>query len=561
MTFKRIQLVVLLAILYLVVIGCTSAAETTNYFTNTTTDLPTSDFSTNINTLAPGEEYMIKNIENDGLIIDDNYRIFYEIYLGSFSDSNQDGIGDIVGLINRLDYLNDGDLNSGKSLGITGIWLMPIMPSPSYHKYDVTDYLAIDSDYGSMDDFDYFLSETDDRGIDVIIDLVLNHTSIQHPWFQAALYAATHNQSSPYLDYYVLVNESEKEAGKTYYYFYGDLYYEGNFSSSMPELNLDSSLVRDEIKEIIAFWLNKGVDGFRLDAVKYPYYNEHERNIEFWKWFMDEVKKIKEDAYVVGEMWDSNENILGYYEAMNQFDFGMAQRDGAIGLTLTGIQSVNDYVSYLDTYRTSVLNINSEAILQPFLTNHDMNRAAGFFMVDDYSMHMAANMYMLTSGSPFIYYGEEIGARGSRGVENTDANRRLIFNWGDGDTVENPPGASWTLDKQTNGSLMDQIGDSESLYTHYKSLIMLRQANPEIARGNYTPIYFEGYTSFGGFLSTYKTSTVGVFHNTSYSEITVNLSDYSETEFTIIRGYLGMSEATLTNQVLTIGPMTSVILK
>ena len=534
-------------VLILVIIGCSGESATTDY-PNTTID--------------PIEEYVISDNQLQAETIDDLYREYYEIYIGSFSDSNNDGIGDLQGIIQRLDYLNDGEMNSGKSLGITGIWLMPIMPSPSYHKYDTTDYKAIDPDYGTMDDFDKLLIQTDKRNIHVIIDLVLNHTSIDHPWFQEALKAyQTNDDNSPYLEYYTLVTEAEKEVGKTYYPFAGDLFYEANFSSSMPELNLDSLLVRQEIVEIITFWLNKGVDGFRLDAVKYPYYNEHEKNIAFWQWFMSEVHKINPFAYVVGEMWDTNEKIIDYYAATNQFDFGMSQQNGQVGLTLRGLESVNNYVTYLDDYRNDVLAANPSAILQPFLTNHDMNRAAGFFTVSDYTMHMAANLYLLTSGSPFIYYGEEIGAKGSRLDENTDANRRLIFNWGDGDTVENPPGATWSLSKQTNGSLMDQIDDPDSLYTHYKKLIMIRHANPEIARGDYTPLIFEGYDRFGGFLSTYEDVTVGVFHNTGSQTITIDLSMYTNQAFTHIRGVVGKEEAGLDGQVLTIGPLTSVVLR
>ena len=117
---------------------------------------------------------------------DDKYRNFYEIFVYSFCDSDGDGIGDINGITQKLDYLNDGDPNGGDDLGIDGIWLMPIMPSPSYHKYDVTDYYDIHPDYGTLEDFERFTAECEKRGIDVIIDLVLNHTSSEHPWFIAA---------------------------------------------------------------------------------------------------------------------------------------------------------------------------------------------------------------------------------------------------------------------------------------------------------------------------------------------------------------------------------------
>ena len=142
------------------------------------------------------KETTIKDDNLKANMIDDNYRTYYEIFVGGFSDSNKDGIGDIQGLINRLDYLNDGDPNSGKSLGVTGIWLMPIMPSNSYHKYDVRDYKNIDSNYGTLEDFQTFLEETEKRGINVIIDLVMNHTSKDHPWFKAFTQAVIEGDTS-----------------------------------------------------------------------------------------------------------------------------------------------------------------------------------------------------------------------------------------------------------------------------------------------------------------------------------------------------------------------------
>jgi glycosidase len=507
------------------------------------------------------EEYIIEDEKFEAQMMDDNYRVYYEIFLGAFSDSNNDGLGDFNGLVNRLDYLNDGQINSGKSLGITGIWLMPIMPSPSYHKYDVVDYMAIDPAYGTMDDFENFISQASERNIDVIIDLVLNHTSIDHPWFQAALQAArTGDLDNPYLDYFTLVSEEESIPGR-YHHFHGDLYYEGNFSSRMPELNLDNPAVKEEIIDIIEFWLNKGVQGFRLDAAKYPYYEEHDKNIEFWQWFMNEVKSIKEDAYVVGETWDSNSTIYPYYQDINNFDFGMSQSNGMVNLTIRQLETVNDYVRYLDIYRNNVMEVNPNAILQPFISNHDMDRAAGYLNVDDYSMHMAANLYMLTYGTPFIYYGEEIGMKGSRGLENTDANRRLAMLWGDGDSVEDPIGSTFDSSQQINGSVQDQLSDENSLYNHYKKLIMIRNANPEIARGTYTPLYFDDYLYFGGFISSYESSSVGIFHNVSSTEMAIDLSQYTSFTFSEIRGFIGQSNANLDGQVLTIGPMTSVVLK
>jgi glycosidase len=357
------------------------------------------------------------------------------------------------------------------------------------------------------------------------------------------------------------VLEEEKESGKVYYPFVGDYFYEGNFSSAMPELNLDSPDVRAEIIDIITFWYDLGVDGFRLDAAKYPYLNDDDKNIEFWNWFVSECKKIKEDTYIVGEVWSGDSLIAPYYESFSNFDFGMSQLQGAVSMVAQGFDDVNWYVAYINSYRNIVNNVNPDAILTPFISNHDMNRAAGFLDLNNYEMHMAANLYILTYGNPFIYYGEEIGMKGSRATEMTDANRRLAMLWGDNDTVEDPIGSTYSEDNQTNGTVKSQLKDKDSLLNHYKKLIMIRKAIPEIARGEYTPLQFNGYYSFGGFLSTYNDSTIGIFHNVGDTELVIDLSNFTEQEFSEVKAYVGVNNATLNGQTLTIGAYTSVILK
>lgn len=514
-------------------------------------------------TACTKKEYVINNENLKANIIDDNYRTFYEIFVGAFSDSNDDGMGDLQGIIKRLDYLNDGKPDSGKSLGIDAIWLMPIMPSPSYHKYDVTNYMEIDSQYGTIDDFKELIEEADKRGINIIIDLVLNHTSNYHPWFREAKKAVENDDwDNKYVNYYTLIKEEDLgNINGTFYPFAKDYYYEGNFSSQMPELNMDNELVKDEIIEIIKFWFDLGVAGFRLDATQYVYFGNHPKNIEFFGWFMDEVKKVKEDAYVVSEVWAGDAIIAPYYQVMNNFDFGMSQNQGRIASAAGMHDSVNDYVNYLNNYRNLIKSHNETAILNPFISNHDMNRAAGYLSVENYEMHMAANLYLLTYGSPFIYYGEEIGMKGIRGTENTDANRRLAMLWGDKDSVKDPIGSNYELKNQTNGTVKDHLSNEKSLFNHYKKLIMIRNAFPEIARGDYQPINFEGYHSFGGFITTYKNDSSGIFHNTSDNQITIDLSNHTNYDFNSLEVFVGKGEAILVNNLLTIDGKTSVVLK
>jgi glycosidase len=283
--------------------------------------------------------------------------------------------------------------------------------------------------------------------------------------------------------------------------------------------------------------------------------------VEFWNWFVAEAQKIKEDTYIVGEVWSGDSLIMPYYESFSNFDFGMSQQQGAVALVANGLDDVNWFVSYIERYRNLVEKVNSDAILTPFIVNHDTNRAAGYLDVEDYTMYSAASMYMLTYGNPFIYYGEEIGMKGSRSTENTDANRRLAMLWGDRDTVSDPIGTTYDSKLQINGTVKSQLKDEDSLYNHYKKLIMLRKANPEIARGDYTILKFDSYYTFGGFLSTYENSTVGVFHNVGDYEIVIDLSLYTDSSFSEIRGYAGPGTVTLEGQTLTVSANTSVILK
>lgn len=510
-------------------------------------------------------ELIIKDVTfSDTYVPDTDSEVFYEIFVGSFSDSDGNGTGDLRGIINRFDYLNDGDDQSGISLGIEGIWLSPIFESPSYHKYDVTDYYTIDPKFGTMEDLKELVNLAHERGVKVILDLVLNHTSKKNENFLAFQSAVRKNDTeSEYYDYYVKKSDEENPTGRSFYPIdASDESYEGNFSSDMPEPNFDNPKVREDAVEIARYYLEEiGVDGFRFDAVKYIYYGDTEKNVEFWTWYMDELRKIKPDVYAVAECWDSDSVTDSYEVALNCFDFTMSQAEGLIASTAKK-GDVNKYTKYVSEYLIRVKGINPSATIIPFAANHDMDRAAGFMNVSTGFAFMGANLYILGPGSPFIYYGEEIGLKGSRGGANTDANRRLAMLWGDGDTVRNPEGSSFESDKQVNGSVEDQKGEELSMYNYYKKLIMLRKANPEIYLGTYEALSFTD-TKFGGFIATYEGSTVGVFHNTSDSEVVIDLSTVTDYKFNDVTASVGFCEnyASLDGTTLTVAPQTSVILR
>lgn len=491
---------------------------------------------------------------------DDNNRVFYEIFVGSFSDSDGDGVGDLRGIINRMDYLNDGDPENGLSLGVEGLWLTPIFTSPSYHKYDVADYYEIDPQFGTMEDLKELIDLCHARDVKIILDLPINHTSTQCTWFQN--FRSAHRMQNPghrHYDFYTWIGGDETApAGRAFTKVPGvAVKYESNFSDAMPELNFDNEAVRQAVLDVALFYLDMGVDGFRFDAAKYIYYGDHERSADFWEWYMGEMRKVKPDVYTVAEVWDGDGVIDHYLPATTCFNFTTSQTAGLIAETAKG-GDVNRFTAYMETYYDHLAETSDNALNAMFISNHDMDRAAGYLTMASGRMHVAASLYLLSPGSPFIYYGEEIGLRGSRGGANTDANRRLAMLWGDGDTVRDPEGSTYT--KQTTYSVIDLSKMSTSLLTHYKQLIMIREANPEIARGTYDALPFTG-TKVGGFTATWEGRTVAVLHNTTERDLTVDLTQATDIPFVTIAAVAGMGPATLEGTTLTIAGQTSVVLR
>lgn len=420
-------------------------------------------------------------------VIDDNYRTYYEVFVYSFYDSNGDGIGDLQGLTSKLDYINDGNDTTDTDLGCNGIWLMPVHPSPTYHKYDVTDFYDIDPVYGTLDDFREFLAACDERGIKVIMDLVLNHSSSKHPWFQEACAylkdlgeAEPNAEECPYFDYY----HFSKEEQSGYYKVAGtDWYYEGQFWSEMPDLNLDCEALREEIAKITEYWLNMGVGGFRLDAVKEYYTDGQQENIDFLAWLTDTVKNQKEDAYLVGEAWlNINEYSRYYASGMDSlFNFAFAGAEGIIAKVMNGT-SAEKYGTACASLQETFGQYNENYIDAPFYTNHDMARSVGYYVgensLDRVKMASALNLFM--SGSAFVYYGEELGMKGS----GKDENKRAPMYWSKEKTEGMCDGpADMDTFEMKYDSLEEQQADGSSIYNYYKKAIKIRNQNPEIARG------------------------------------------------------------------------------
>ncbi len=490
---------------------------------------------------------------------EDNARVFYEIFVGSFSDSDGDGIGDLRGIINRFDYLNDGDPASGLSLGVEGIWLTPIFVSPSYHKYDVTDYYAIDPAFGTMDDLRELAELCESRNVKLILDLPINHTGSRNAWFIS--FASAHRNQDPddpYYDFYCWYGPRDTPpSGRRFAQIGGSSdYFECNFDNAMPELNFDNEAVRQAVLDIALFYLDLGVDGFRFDAAKYVYFGDNSTSADFWDWYMAELRKVDPEIYVVAEVWDGEGVTEKYYSSMNCFNFTMAQPSGLIAETAKS-GNAGRYASYVENYLNTVQAIRPDAMILPFISNHDMDRASGYLPSLNGQMQVAANLYLLGPGSPFIYYGEEIGLRGSRGSANTDANRRLAMRWDDGDTVADPQGSDYPA--QDEVSLAKQLGRGRSPYNYYKRLLMIRRANPEIARGEYKAVVVPD-SKLGGFVSTWNGSSVCVLHNTSMAPQKLDLAALG-LDFTEISASIGLGAAELEGTTLYLDGQTSVVLR
>ena len=412
---------------------------------------------------------------------DDKYRTTYEIFVSSFCDSNGDGIGDINGIRSKLDYIAD--------MGFDALWLTPVHPSSTYHKYDVDDYYAVDPAFGTMEDYEALLKECHDRGMQVYMDLVLNHTSEEHEWFKAASdylreLPSGWDPDPSYCKYYDYYNFSREPADGYIPLNGSEWYYEARFWSEMPDLNLGSDAVRSEIRDIMAFWLDKGVDGFRFDAVTSYFHNDTAANTEFLRFLTETARGIDPDCYTVGEAWTDSDTIASLYTSGvdSLFEFPFAGREGIIAKTLAGNYSASYYVTNMIRAEKAYRDANPNCVGAPFYTNHDMDRSADYYPDDDGPVtKMAYAMNLFMTGNAFVYYGEEIGMSGS----GRDENRRAPMYWsndsGDPDKCAGPPDMDEISMRYP--SLEDQMKDDESICSWFRELIHLRSEYPAIARG------------------------------------------------------------------------------
>lgn len=479
--------------------------------------------------------------------------ITYEIFVQSFNDSNGDGIGDFNGVIQKLDYI--------KELGANAIWFMPIMPSPTYHKYDVTDYKAVHPDYGTMDDFKNLLAEAHKRDIKIVIDMIINHTSTEHPWFQAS----KSGRDSEYRDYYVwaqkdtiadflnkkVITLDSDNIQQWHDPGIGEDFYYGFFWGGMPDLNFDNPKVREEIYDIGKFWLEEvGVDGFRLDAAKHIFPDDRPLdNHEFWKEFRSKMVTIKPDVYLVGEVYDKKEIVAPYLPglpALFNFDFHY-----------TLIESLNSGNGQLLLQKQKEVlefyqGITSEFTDAIFSSNHDQPRLLNDLNEDVAKYKQASAILLTMPGAPYLYYGEEIGMLGLK----PDEHIREPFLW---DIKEKDTGrATWIEPKystdETVGSVEIQRNIRDSFFNHYKELIRLRNSHSALAIGSLEILELEYPESIMAYGRKTDGQEVLVIHNVGAESMELNIPS----EFEDVLYKLGTVEKN--KESVTLGKNSTILL-
>ncbi len=440
-------------------------------------------------------------------IVDDSYDNYYEIFVYSFCDSDGDGYGDLDGITSKLDYIRE--------MGYTGIWLMPIHTAASYHGYDVKDYYSVNKLYGTLEDYEELCTAAHGKGIKVIIDLVVNHTASSNPWFVNAVNSRNNvaGADSKYRDWY---NFSSYEQDN--YHKNGNVFYEGQFTSGMPDLNLDNDDVRAEIDNIIKFWTEKGTDGFRLDGCLYYYTGNIQKSVDFCKWIKDTAVKYNPQAYIVGEMWDgmSTANLKEFYKSGTDsfFYFPAHGANGTVNQSINGA-SANTYWNSMTTM-TAVAN---GYIPAPFLDNHDVGRIAGVMSRNADKIKFAYGLLSMYNGNTFTYYGDEIGMLGSA----SDPDKRVGMLWDNQKTnlTKTPPGAK-TPEYAFDG-VKEQLADENSILSYYKLCNNARNAFPAIMRGT-----AERLASDDGSVlivkKTYKEQSVTIVINLAQREATAEAS-------------------------------------
>ena len=452
--------------------------------------------------------------------------LFYEVHVRAYCDSNADGIGDLPGLISKLDYI--------KSVGVNCVWILPIYPSPLKDDgYDIADYYDVHPDYGTIEDFKHLVQAAHERGLKVIADLVLNHTSDQHPWFQAA----RSDPNSKYHDYYVWSDTNDKysdariifldteESNWTYDEKAGQ-YFWHRFYSSQPDLNYDNPDVREEMLNVMKFWLDLGIDGFRADAV--PYLIEREgTNCENLPETHEILKSIRayldanyEDKILLAEANQWPKDVRPYFGDGDEFNMGfhfpvmpriyMAIKQGDatpirwIMAQTPDIPEGTQWCTFLRNHDELTLEMVTEeerqwmweeyAPVPRMRQNLGIRRRLAPLLDNDHRKIMLANALLYSlPGAPIIYYGDEIGMGDNIWLPDRNGVRTpMQWNAGLNAGFSDAPPEMLYSPVISEGkfsykfvNVAAEENDPESLLTKMKHLIRIRHENPILAMGAY----------------------------------------------------------------------------
>lgn len=513
-------------------------------------------------------------------------KVVYQIYPKSFCDTNGDGIGDLPGIISKLDYLKD--------LGVDIIWLSPCYKSPFADQgYDISDYYAIDEQFGSMEDMDTLIAEAKKRGMYILMDLVVNHCSDEHEWFKKAC----EDPDGEYGKYFYLRDKGEELPTNWRSYFGGPVWddlpgtnkqYLHVFHKKQPDLNWENPKVREEVYKNINWWLDKGLGGFRIDAIiniKKPavlknYEPDREDGLssvmnmladaEGLGEFLNEMKEEtfkKYDAFTVGEVCDKNGvdtasfiGSDGYFSSMFDFNetvFGMSDKGWYDRIDITP----DDYKRCcFETQR----NVSDIGFVSNIIENHDEPRGVSHYLPEgeifDASKKMLAGLNMMLKGIPFIYQGQEIGMENTKfssideiddvstigqyqialndGLSEEEAlaavakwsrdNARTPMQWSDEKNAGFSTGNPW---QKVNPNYVDinvasQIDDEDSVLSFYKKITQLRKM-PEyketIVYGEFVPVFEDVHNLMAYYRKGEK--TLLVIGNYQMEEMDIELSE------------------------------------
>ncbi|MCM6763651.1 alpha-amylase family protein [Rathayibacter sp. ZW T2_19] len=485
--------------------------------------------------------------------------VYYNLDVKTFMDWNDDGVGDLEGLAHRIDYLAE--------LGVSCLWLAPFFPSPGKDNgYDISDFFGVDERYGHHGDVVEVIRTAHDRGLRVIIDLVVNHTSDQHPWFRAA----RSSPDSPYRDYYVWRDEPPTDQPENVFPDVEDgvwsldeeagQYYLHNFYRHQPDLNTDNPAVRDEIAKLVGFWLQLGVDGFRVDAVPFLIepgaHDEH----EWLRLLRRFVSRRSGEAMMLGEVNVSREQQLAFFggsdadELSMQFDFVANQRlylalargdatplaealasrpEISVGSQWANFARNHDELTLdqlEDSERDEVFAAFAPDESQRIHGRGIVRRLPPMLGGDPRRLRMVYSLLFSLPGAPVLYYGEEIGMGENPSITGRSAVRTPMqwssaanggFSRADASDLIAPVTGDGFGPEHVNAA--DQLKAPESLLAHLKGLAWLYRRSPEIGWGEYTHLPADEPSVFAHRMSASTGSTVAV-HNFASSPRTAALT-------------------------------------